>query len=101
MKTLNLMRALRGGVAAVGKCEYAVGLSVCAHVWSYHVSYWRGEAIVTHGPVCIGATDSLYGTMKVVAFVRRFKEWARDELLPEWIELVESAEAEGREVVEE
>lgn len=98
MKTLNLMRALRGGV---WKCEYAVGLSVCAHVWSYHVSYWRGDAIVTHGPVCIGATDSLYGTMKVVAFVRRFKEWARDVLLAEWMELVESAEAEGRgEVVE-
>ncbi|KAL0633283.1 hypothetical protein Q9L58_007836 [Maublancomyces gigas] len=96
MKTLNLMRWLSGGVPAPGKCEVAVGLSVCAHVWSFHVSYWRGGTIVTYGPVCVGATDSLYGTMKIVAFVRRFKEWARDVMLREWLELVAVAEAEGR-----
>lgn len=93
MKTLNLIRSLRKSTAASG--EYAIGISVCAHVWSFHVTYWRGNGIVTHGPVCIGSTDSLYGTMKIVAFVRRFKEWARDTVLPDWLALVGATAAKG------
>lgn len=87
MKTLNLIRS-HHGAPAPGKCEYALGITVCAHVWSLHVTYWRGKGIVTHGPVIIGGTDTLYGTMKIVAFVARFKEWARVVLLPDWIEMV-------------
>lgn len=71
-ETLHLMRSLRKS-SSPGSRENVIGLSVCAHVWSYYVMYWRGDGIVTHGPVCIGATDTLYGTMKDVAFVRRFK----------------------------
>lgn len=85
MKTLNLTRSLG---ATTGKCNLALSVSVCGHIWSLHVTYWRGAGLVTHGPLCIGATDSLYGTMKIVAFVRRFKEWARDELWPDWEELL-------------
>lgn len=91
MKTLNLIRS-HHGAPAPGKCEYAIGITVCAHVWSLHVTYWRGKGIVTHGPVIIGGTDTLYGTMKIVAFVARFKEWARAVLLPDWIEIVAKQE---------
>lgn len=95
MKTLNLTRRLRD-LSSLGplRCDYALSLSVCGHVWSLHVSYWHGEGIVTHGPVSIGATDTLYGTMKIVAFVRRFKEWARDELWEDWEKLLNAAVAE-------
>lgn len=85
MKMLNLTRSLE---PATGKCNFALSVSVCGHVWSLHVTYWRDSEIVTHGPLCIGATDSLYGTMKIMAFVRRLKEWARDELWPDWEELM-------------
>lgn len=91
MKTLNLIRS-HHGAPEPGKCEFALGISVCAHVWSMHLTYWRGRGIVTHGPVIIGGTDTLYGTMKIVAFVARFKEWARDVLLPDWIEMVAGQE---------
>ncbi|KAL0639422.1 hypothetical protein Q9L58_001450 [Maublancomyces gigas] len=94
MKTLNLMRSLR--MSTTGSGDYVIGLSVCAHVWSFHVTYWRGDGIVTHGPVCLGSTDSLYGTMKIVAFVRRFKEWARDIVLPDWLALVGIAAAKEK-----
>lgn len=95
MKTLSLMRSLRKSTAAASG-EYAIGISVCAHVWSFHVTYWRGDGIVTHGPVCIGSTDSLYGTMKIVAFVRRFKEWAGDRLLADWTALVGCGGGKGK-----
>lgn len=44
-----------------------------------------------HGPVSIGGTDTLYGIMKIVAFVCQFKELAMGVLLPDWIELVAAA----------
>lgn len=91
MKTLNLIRSYRGAPAPA-KCEYALSITVCAHVWSLHVTYWRGAGIVTHGPVIIGGTDTLYGTMKIVAFVTRFKQWAKDVLLPDWVEMVAGQE---------
>lgn len=86
MRALHLMRSLRKS-SSLRSREYVIGLSVRAHVWSYHVTYWRGDGIVTHGHVCIGATDTLYRTMKIVAFVRRFKQWAVT-LLSDWTVLV-------------
>lgn len=96
MKTLHLMRSLRKSSSPRSR-EYVIGLSVCAHVWSYHVTYWRGGGIVTYGPVCIGATDTLYGTMKIVAFVGRFKQWAAVTLLSDWTTLVSSVAEKGGE----
>lgn len=83
MKTLDRMRCFSSVLA--GRTQLAIGVSVCAHVWSYHVTYWRnGKEMVTHGPVVVGHTDTVYGTCKVVAFVARLKAWARDELWREW-----------------
>ncbi|KAL0630770.1 hypothetical protein Q9L58_010385 [Maublancomyces gigas] len=83
MKTLDRMRCFSGVLA--GRTQLAIGVSVCAHVWSFHVTYWRnGKEMVTHGPVVVGHTDTVYGTCKVVAFVARLKAWARDELWGEW-----------------
>lgn len=93
MKTLHLARLLAGTEwAPANPCRMAVGLAVCAHVWSMHVTYWRADgAMVTHGPVCVGATDTLYGTMNVVRWVWLFKRWARTEAWGEWKRLVEEA----------
>lgn len=91
-KTLTQLRSDRGRT----KCDYALGVSVCAHVWSYHISYWRGGSIVTHAPVVIGATNTLYGTVKIVAFVRRFKEWAGEVLLADWVAVAKGGGSEGR-----
>lgn len=89
MKTLNVMRALsQGSEENTSYCHTALSVSVCGHLWSLHVSYWRAGEIVTHGPVAIGTTDSLYGTLKIVAFVRALKEWARDELWGHWERLL-------------
>lgn len=72
-----------------GMSDLAVGVSVCAHVWSMHVTYWKNESeMVTHGPLVIGHTDTLYGTFKLVAFVVRLKTWASDEMWPQWEELL-------------
>lgn len=87
MKTINLTKDLAQG-DSYPRCEYALSVSVYGHVWSLHVTYWRGEALVTHGPLYIGSTDSLYGTMKIVAFVKTLKMWARDELWQEWEAMV-------------
>lgn len=79
MKTLNLPKLLAGDEKwdPAIPCHIAVGLSVCGHVWSMHVTYWRSDgAIVTHGPVCVGSTDSLSGTMKIIKWVFLFKKWA-------------------------
>lgn len=51
---------------------------------------------MTHGPVCIGATDSLYGTINIVASMRRLRGWARGVFLVEWIELAAVAVTDGR-----
>lgn len=93
MKTLNLMKRLAPG----GPLGHVLSVSVCGHVWSLHVTYWRGGEIVTHGPVSVGATDTLYGTLKVVAFVKAFKEWARDEVWAQWKALVEAATGNAEE----
>ncbi|KAL0633092.1 hypothetical protein Q9L58_007992 [Maublancomyces gigas] len=90
-KTLVLSSAL-AAVRQTATCDIAVGLSVCGHVWAMHVTYWSGVgALVTHGPVVIGSTDTLYGTMKIVAWVVRFKQWAAERLLPDWVERVGSS----------
>lgn len=91
MKTLALMHELSPKSAQ--RC--VLGVSVCGHVWSLHVTYWREGEMVTHGPVGVGATDTLYGTMKVVAFVKLFKQWAQEVVLPEWEELVRVSAASG------
>lgn len=91
MKTLDRMRCFSGALA--GRTQLAIGVSVCAHVWSFHVTYWRNEKeMVTHGPVVVGHTDTVYGTAKVVAFVARLKAWARDELWGEWEALLAGVE---------
>lgn len=53
---------------------------------------------MTHGPVCTDGTDSLYGTMRVVAFVRKFKEWASVTLLSDWTALLRSATEKTKEL---
>lgn len=90
MKTLNLTKALSQSSRDTSlNCHTALSLSICGHVWSLHVSYWRSEEIVTHGPIVVGTTDSLYGTLKIVAFVKAVKEWAMDELWSDWKRLLE------------
>lgn len=90
-KTLSLSSSL-AGTPQTAACDIAVGLSVCGHVWAMHVTYWNGQgALVAHGPVIVGSTDTLYGTLKIVAWVVRFKVWAAERLLPDWVERVASA----------
>lgn len=87
-KTLSQSSSL-GGAPQTAACDIAVGLSVCGHVWAMHVMYWNGQgALVAHGPVVVGSTDTLYGTLKIVAWVVRFKVWAAERLLPDWVERV-------------
>lgn len=77
MKTLDLMRR--------GNGAFVPSVSVCGHTWSLHVTYETGGGeIVTHGPVTIGATDTVYGTLKIVNFVVRIKEWAMREGWEAW-----------------
>lgn len=95
MKTLSLTRDLKAFSSQPmvdSSCDLALSVSVCGHVWNLHVTYWRSDAeLVTHGPVAVGATDTLYGTMKIIKFVQRFKEWAQDEAWGDWRKLLEEA----------
>lgn len=91
MKTLHLARELTGE-GEEEKCAFVMGVSVCAHVWSMHVTYRRGDGVmVTHGPVVVGSTDSVYGTCKIIKWVCEFKEWAREVMWGEWKDVVEKA----------
>lgn len=84
-KTLRLTRRLANQWDEAKACNVAVGLSVCGHVWSMHLTYWRRNGgLVTHGPVYIGGTDTLYGTMKIIKWVCLFKNWARTEAFVDW-----------------
>lgn len=66
-------------------CDLAVSLTVYGHVWSVYVTYWNSEgSIVTQGPVLVGSTDTVYGTLKIVRFVVVLKEWARSKVLEDW-----------------
>lgn len=57
-----------------------------------HVTYWNSEnSLVTQGPVLIGSTDTLYGTLKIVKFVVVLKEWARSKVLEDWRRRVQVA----------
>lgn len=79
-------------------CNLAVGLTVCGHVWSYMLTYTAPDgALVTHGPVVVGGTDSLYGTCKVLKWVGVFRRWVVDRAWPDWRELLEGAMQEGEE----
>lgn len=104
MKTLEVARVLRSAegegeaeAEAEGVCDVALGLSVCGHVWALHVTYWGGEGrVVTHGPVVIAATDTLVGTMKLVAFVDALKRWAREKAWPGWKARITGAVKRGQ-----
>lgn len=90
MKTLHLTKQLAVNWDPRSACNVAVGISVCGHVWSMHITYWRGDgALVTHGPVCIGVTDTLYGTMKILKWVCLFKVWAEEEAWADWKSLLD------------
>lgn len=79
MKTLHLTRALarRKGLDYSTDTDVAVGVDVCGHVWSLHLTYWTsyGE-LVTHGPVLIGSTDTLVGTLKIARWMCFFEHWS-------------------------
>lgn len=91
MKTLHLTKQLAVNWDPRTACNVAVGISVCGHVWSMHITYWRGDgAMVTHGPVCVGVTDTLYGTMKILKWVCLFKVWAEEEAWADWKRLLDS-----------
>lgn len=65
--------------------DVAVGISVCGHVWSLHVTYVSEEGVmVTHGPVFIGSTDTLVGTLKIAKWVCRFRMWAESDAWEAW-----------------
>lgn len=96
MKTLEVARLLADG-ATQRACDVVVMVSVCGHVWALHVAYWAGSGrMAMHGPVVVGATDTLLGTMKVVAFVVAVKRWAREKALPDWKVRIEAAVGRGR-----
>lgn len=100
MKTLNLTaqiaglyhRRQRAPWEEERMCNLAVGLTVCGHVWSYMLTYKAPDgALVTHGPVLVGGTDTLYGTCKVLKWVGVFRRWVVDRAWPDWKELLEGA----------
>lgn len=90
MKTLNLTKELAGKRwNPTEVCHMTVGLSVCGHAWSMYVSYWRDDgSIGTYGPVSLGVTDTLVGTMKIIGWVSIFKGWAKSELWGAWRQLL-------------
>lgn len=91
MKTLHLTRELARSWSLEKEkwCNVAVSISVCGHAWNMHVTYWRGDgAMVTHGPVPVGSTASLYGTFKIIKWVNLFKKWARGELIVDWLAML-------------
>lgn len=90
-KTLTLASNLSSAPEDVptAACDVAIAISVCGHMWSMYVTYWSAAgALLTHGPVLLGSTDSLYGTFKIIAWVVKFKEWAAETLLPDWVDRV-------------
>lgn len=100
MKTLNLTAQIAGLYQRCERapweeermCNLAVGLTVCGHVWSYMLTYKAPDgALVTHGPVLVGGTDTLYGTCKVLKWVGVFRRWVVDRAWPDWRELLEGA----------
>lgn len=92
-KTLQLARAMAAKhVPLTAACDLALGLTVCGHVWSLHVTYWlTPTAHITHGPVVVGSTDTLYGTLKIIRFVVEFKDWARDIAIGDWAARISTA----------
>lgn len=107
MKTLNLTAQIaslysqRQGTPWDDErtCNLALGLTVCGHVWSYLMTYRAADgALVTHGPVIIGSTDSLYGTCKILKWVVLFRKWVLDHAWPDWQELLRGALEEKEEV---
>lgn len=85
MKTLHLMR----GIGKTRVTDVAVGVDVCGHVWSFHVTYWRSDgALVTHGPVLLGSTDTLVGTLKIARWMCIFQTWS-EEAWAGWMALLE------------
>lgn len=82
MKTLGLMKSNN-------KVNFVPSVCDCGHVWSLHVTYLTAHEIITHGPVTVGATDTLYGTMEIVSFVCRMSGWARKEMWESWGEGME------------
>lgn len=99
IKTLEVSRllAVAAGDPIPRACDVALSLSVCGHVWSLHVTYWVSPGnTATHGPVLVGSTDTLLGTMKVVMFVAAVKRWARESALPEWKVRIDGAVERGK-----
>lgn len=97
MKTLSLTRQLAREKARNSRVEWrtatdvAVGISVCGHVWSLHVTYLSDDAVmVTHGPVFIGSTDTLVGTLKIAKWVCRFRMWAEADAWDAWRALLKN-----------
>lgn len=92
-KTLELARVMAVKHAPLTTaCDMALGLTVCGHVWSLHVTYWlTPKAHITHGPVVVGSTDTLYGTLKVIRFVVGVKDWARDVAVRDWAARIATA----------
>lgn len=89
MKAVRAVGILGGsytpGYVTLGACDVALSLSVCGHVWSVHLTYRkRLRNVTTHGPVVVGSTDTLYGTMKVIKFVCEVKTWAKEKVWCSW-----------------
>lgn len=95
IKTVEVARQIAGDETQRA-CDVALGLSVCGHVWALHVTYWSAPGkTATHGPVVVGATDTLLGTMRVVGFVVAVKRWAREKALGDWKGRIEAAVGRG------
>lgn len=98
MKTLHLTRGLVAAweVGGRGVLDVALGVDVCGHVWSFHLTYWRADgALVTHGPVVLGSTDTLVGTLKIVRWMCIFQVWS-EEAWVAWMTVLD--EVTGREL---
>lgn len=100
MKTLSLTRQLAQERPPDTSEEWrtatdvAVGISVCGHVWSLHITYFSGDKVmVTHGPVFVGSTDTLVGTLKIAKWVCRFRMWAEADAWEAWRTLLKNTMA--------
>lgn len=97
MKTLNLTRALalRRGLNYSTETDVAFGVEVRGHVWSLHLTYWTiDKTLVTHGPVLLGSTDTLLGTLKLARWMAIFEHWS-GAVWAAWMVLL-NGDAEGR-----
>lgn len=92
-KTLELARAmLEEPTPLTAACDLAISLTVYGHAWSIHLTYWLTPTLqITHGPVMVGSTDTLYGTLKIIRFVTEFKQWAKSTVLSDWRARIASA----------